>query len=225
MAPRPCPTPGDVRDALERHVLRDLSSLLSPGDRRDAPVLVPLLWDPEPVAVVTVRAAHLRLHAGEVCFPGGSPEPGDADAFATAVREAREELGIGGARPLGRLSAVPVFASPYRLVPHVADLAPGPLHPTDGEVARVLKLPIRAVLEEPHLDGVPFVAAGEPLLSPVFLPEGHRMYGATAHVFHELLEVMAPLYGLPVPPLRPGRFDWADLFARRGARDPGPERR
>ncbi|MCC3763750.1 CoA pyrophosphatase [Glycomyces sp. TRM65418] len=64
---------------------------------RSASVLVLLKDDPDdhgPSVLLQQRAASLRHHPGEVAFPGGAAEPGDADAAATALREAAEELAV-----------------------------------------------------------------------------------------------------------------------------------
>lgn len=205
--------PEALRAALAAH--RPLEHPPLPGrtNHLRAGVLVPLVWRPEPVTILTLRPPHLR-HGGEVSFPGGKPEPQDLDLADTALREAREELGIAGAQLLGRLSSIPLFTSDYRLEPWVAAVPDAPLSPSPGEVAEVLELPLRELLERPSLEAVPYTLDGREHLSPVFFPGGHVLYGATAHAFFELLEVVAPLFGLAVPPLVPGRLGWGDLMPR-----------
>src|ERR1700744_6511366 len=61
----------------------------------EAAVLLPLYgWPDEPGLISTERRADLRRHAGEVSFPGGGQDPGDAALEGTALREAREEIGL-----------------------------------------------------------------------------------------------------------------------------------
>jgi 8-oxo-dGTP pyrophosphatase MutT (NUDIX family) len=208
----PTPTARDLRRALARHRLVEVPAL--PGRRNHirTGVLVPLVFEPSPVAVVTQRSTALAEHAGEICFPGGRPEPGDRDLQHTALREAHEELGITGAEVLGRLSAIPLYTTDYRLVPFVAAIPTQPLVPAAGEVAAVLRLELAEVLSRPAIEGIPYELYGHRGLSPVFEVEGRRMYGATAHSFLELLQVVAPLFGREgPPPLRETGLTWADL--------------
>lgn len=67
-----------------------------PGvDYRRAAVLVPIVLAPEGAHIVyTLRTGELRDHAGQVSFPGGSPEPRDGSLLATALREAEEEVNL-----------------------------------------------------------------------------------------------------------------------------------
>ena len=74
-----------------------------------ASVLVPLVQRPEGLKVLlTRRTEHLRDHAGQISFPGGRAEPHDADAAATALREAEEEVGLsrGAVDVIGRAAAL-----------------------------------------------------------------------------------------------------------------------
>ena len=64
---------------------------------RPAAVLVPMVDHPEPTVLLTQRAQHLPDHPGQVSFPGGKIDEGDADPLASALREAR-----GGDRPRPR---------------------------------------------------------------------------------------------------------------------------
>src|SRR5262245_55439251 len=71
-----------------------------------ASVLIPLIAHAPGLTVLfTQRTPHLRSHAGQVSFPGGRAEPGDASAEFTALREAEEEVGLARERVeiIGRL--------------------------------------------------------------------------------------------------------------------------
>jgi 8-oxo-dGTP pyrophosphatase MutT (NUDIX family) len=210
------PGPSDVEAALSVHVPWEMPAL--PGRRNDlhAGVLVPIVFGDDLVVLMTERAHKMRLHAGEVSFPGGRPEEGDADLGATALREAREEIGIESARLLGRLSSIPLYTSEFRLVPFVGAVPRQPLRAAPDEVERVLEIPVRPLLDRPHLEAIPWVHEGVTHLSPVFEHEDLLVYGGTAHVLHELLLVLAPLYGLSLPPLRPGRHTWQNILRPSG---------
>ncbi|TNF38241.1 MAG: CoA pyrophosphatase [Deltaproteobacteria bacterium] len=212
-------TPNPDKHAFEQvlaaHPRRDLAAL--PGRRNDRPtgVMVPVVWAPRPSVIVTLRPRHLPRHGGEVCFPGGRPEAGDADLWATAVREAHEELGITGAELLGRLSSIPLYTSEYRLDPFVAAVPDHPLRPDAGEVAAVFRLGLDEVLARPRVEGIPYTFEGREHLAPYFeLGPGAVLFGATALAFWELVVAVAPLFGASPPPLVPGRYRWSDLPPR-----------
>jgi 8-oxo-dGTP pyrophosphatase MutT (NUDIX family) len=83
--------------------------------------------DSEMRVVLTRRAAHLRTHRGEVSFPGGRLEPGEAP-LSGALREACEEVGLepAGVEPLGTLSVVRTFSSASVITPVVVELPARP---------------------------------------------------------------------------------------------------
>lgn len=214
------PSPQAIALALAAYSPVEVPALPGRTNHLRAGVLVPLVWDPRPTVLLTLRAPTIR-HGGEVSFPGGRPEPQDASLEATALREAREELGIGAARVLGRLSSMPVYTSDHRLEPFVAELdADEPLSASDAEVARVLRVELAALLARQHIDALSWHDDGFEHLSPVFCvdtPEDGELavYGATAHTLWELLGVVAPLFQSGLPELRAGRFEWRDLVAHR----------
>jgi 8-oxo-dGTP pyrophosphatase MutT (NUDIX family) len=76
------------------------------GEWPEAGVLVALTDEARPRVLLGRRADHLPLHPGEIAFPGGKREPEDASPWATALREAGEEVGLPGdlVDPLGELS-------------------------------------------------------------------------------------------------------------------------
>ena len=205
-------SPAALEAAFGEHERRVWPALPGRTNHRLAGVLVPITWDPRPRAVLTLRAAHLSRHGGEVCFPGGRPDEGDADLWATATREAAEELALRGARRLGRLSSFPLYTSDFRLEPFVAEAPIQDYQPEPGEVAEVLMADLAGLLAQEAHDAIPYRTEGGTRLSPVFELEGHVCFGATAHALHELLEVFARAAGAELPPLVSGRFQWGDLL-------------
>jgi len=92
---------------------------------RPAAVLVPVVDHPEPTVLLTQRAQHLPDHAGQISFPGGKIEDGDASPCASALREAQEEIGLDRAHvePYGYLDLYMTTLG-YRIVPVIARVKP-----------------------------------------------------------------------------------------------------
>jgi 8-oxo-dGTP pyrophosphatase MutT (NUDIX family) len=163
------------------------------GDSQDAAVLVPVRLAPEPSALMILRAKSLKEHAGEVAFPGGKPEAGDASLRATAMREMEEEIGIRAddinIEHVGELTPVFVISGRYRIHPFVAILPDGAAGRAESpETERVLEVPLLPWItgERPIL-GVHFAVADTSFIAPHFELDGCVLYGATGVIFHELL--------------------------------------
>jgi 8-oxo-dGTP pyrophosphatase MutT (NUDIX family) len=162
---------------------------------RPASVLVPL-WlatDAEPRMILIVRRADLRAHAGQIALPGGGREDSDADATATALREAREELGIppDSATVLGLLDDVPT-PTRYVITPVVAVLSgPLELEPAPAEVAEVLVAPLDELRHpERYRTGGQTTFLGVTYTMHEYHWEERRIWGATARILHQFFHLL-----------------------------------
>jgi 8-oxo-dGTP pyrophosphatase MutT (NUDIX family) len=154
-------------------------------------VLVHPAPDGDARLVLTERPSYDGHHSGEVSFPGGKAEPGDADEAATALREATEEIGLdpvaGGVRVVGRLDVVFIPVSDFRIVPIVA-IAERPLLlvPNPAEVVRILAPSVDAFLPDAPIEMVERTIGDWPIRYGGFRIDGLHVWGATARILGQL---------------------------------------
>jgi 8-oxo-dGTP pyrophosphatase MutT (NUDIX family) len=143
--------------------------------------------------VLTVRTASLNHHSGQISLPGGGWEEGDASLEATALREAREEIGIAtdGLELLGPLT--PLYIPPSNNVAHpfVAYALQRPVfHPDPQEVAELLEVPLHLLLDPATRREEDWMWRGAPLHVPFYAVGEHKVWGATAIILAEFVALL-----------------------------------
>jgi 8-oxo-dGTP pyrophosphatase MutT (NUDIX family) len=186
--------PGEsAQDRLAPIPRRQWPAGFNPARVRHAAGLLLLYPDHDHAHIVlTLRADSLGRHSGQVSLPGGVVDPGETYEQA-ALREAREEVALNAAdvRVLGTLTPIDIPVSGFRLHPIVAAAsAPPVLTPADGEVARILQVPLDDLLDVSHLRSAERTRDGVTLTVPAFHVAGVEIWGATAMVLAEFLALL-----------------------------------
>jgi len=200
-----------IRDRLARHAPlgRDAATRRAPGRRGDddlnpglidparpmiaAAVLVPLLSRPSgPSVLLTRRTAHLNDHAGQICFPGGRVEPGDANLADTALREAAEEVGLARETVTlaGQLDTYETRTG-YRVTP-VVGLVPAPraLRAERFEVAEIFEVPLTFLRAPGNRQMHSLGDQGRTRHYYAFPYGDYYIWGATAGMLVNLIEIL-----------------------------------
>jgi 8-oxo-dGTP pyrophosphatase MutT (NUDIX family) len=168
-----------------------------PGPR-PAAVLIPFLrkeggWH----ILFTRRNTELPEHSGQVAFPGGRADPADPDPETTALREAKEEIGLnpGDVRILGRMYDFLTITN-YTVVPVIGVMPwPYPLRLAQAEVSRVFTIPLDWLADPANRE------ERQRPLPPPFAPvpviyfqmyDGELLWGASAGFTVGLLEILLP---------------------------------
>ncbi len=178
----------EVRDRLAR---RQTDAPSPSAAHRRAGVLAPLfvrdgaLW-----VLLTKRTESVERHRGQIAFPGGRQEEDDASLYQTALRETEEEIGVTPAdiRYLGALTPLTTITD-YYVEPYVGAIPhPYPFRIQETEIAGLIEVPVRALLDPAALETKPFPGREEPVL---FYHYGETViWGATARMLKELLDAL-----------------------------------
>ena len=175
------------------------ASALEVRGRTHAGVLVPLYVDGgRPHAVLTRRRDDLRRHPGEISFPGGRRDEGDADLRQTALREAEEEIGLppSAVELVGALQPTPTIATGYAIYPFVGLIAPRLAWSLSArEVAEVLELAL-----EDLRDGYGrrrLLRRGVPIRTDTYVVGDDLIWGATARILADLFDRLDRLASTP----------------------------
>ena len=189
------PTPSQARAAAVLVLFADIDAGTSPSSEpvRHTSPTEPV--SPVPVDLLFVeRAASLNHHPGQIAFPGGRLDPGDAGPIAAALREGAEETGLdpSGVDVVGVLGDLPLPVSNHVVTPVLAwwetPCAVSVMDP--GESAAVFRVPV-ATLLDPENRRTAVVHRGSQVFdSPAFVVEDRIVWGFTGLVLDGLFDAL-----------------------------------
>ena len=136
------------------------------------------------------RPQEMPTHKGQIALPGGGRKPGDASLLATALREAREEIGVASdsLRIVGGLQPSLTVVTPFLVYPFVAVTEHRPEFRIDHrEVVRLIEVPLSDLRDPVHREDERRLIDGVPVWMPVFNVGGVRVWGLTARVLQDFL--------------------------------------
>jgi 8-oxo-dGTP pyrophosphatase MutT (NUDIX family) len=143
-----------------------------------------------PDVLLLRRADTLPSHPGQVAFPGGAAERGDAGPVATALREAEEEVGVQpeGVRPVALLPELYIPVSGFLVTPVLAHWRePCPVRPVDpAETAAVARVAVEDLADPANRFRVRHTSGYH---GPAFSLPGMLVWGFTAGLLTELLSL------------------------------------
>lgn len=197
-----------MRDLLREALARYTPESLEVDAGLAAAGVLLLIYDHAegPHIVFQKRTEHVRDHKGQISFPGGAMDPEDETVLHTALRETHEEIGVhpDDVDVLGQLDDM-VTVSNYRVTPYVGWLKRYPYEWTfsDIEVAYLLEVPLQHLLHPETLVPDRRLINGREYVFSSYRWGDDLIWGATARMLTNLLDIVASLPGMPGPGTRP----------------------
>ena len=150
-----------------------------------ASVLI-IIYGKDPFVIMTEKAKNLKVHAGEIAFPGGKWYEKDHDLLETAIRETKEELGleVSKERIIGQLDNVITLNSQYKITPFIAILETVPVLTPNSEVESILHIPLTSFLNTISEDHLPEHRSIKEMYTFTF--ENHHVWGASARMLKQI---------------------------------------
>ncbi len=142
------------------------------------------------------RPVYDGVHSGQISFPGGKCEEGDADYFFTAIRETHEEIGIPPEKIkyLGALTPIYIPNSNFFVYPQVGwtDEVPA-FVPDPLEVEEIIEVSVDLLLNRINTKSFTRKLNGNVISAPYYDADGKKIWGATAMMLSEMLEILRKL--------------------------------
>jgi 8-oxo-dGTP pyrophosphatase MutT (NUDIX family) len=182
-------------NALPRHDAHDtdpavLAAIAAVRPIRPAAVLVPIIERDEPSVLFTQRTSRLADHGGQISFPGGNIDAGDASPTDAALREAEEEIALARSfvEPIGYLD-IHITPFGHRIVPVLARVRPGfELRLNQNEVDTAFEVPLAFLMTPENYKRESRDWNGLTVKYYVIPFANHNIWGATAGILRNLYE-------------------------------------
>ena len=173
-------------DIIQNALSSPLNPVLEEQGWRPAAVLL-LICGRAPHIIMTEKPQHMRVHAGEISFPGGKPESVDTDLCETALRETHEEIGhvVDRHSVIGQLDAVHTLNSGFSILPFVAVENEMPTMRANAEVGSILRIPLESLLDTLAAD----TRRGSGMFTLTF--QDKVIWGATARILHQAKSLLS----------------------------------
>ncbi|WP_291032174.1 CoA pyrophosphatase [Dyadobacter sp. 50-39] len=188
------PLPGEVAHrTMEASSAGYLGIVSDAAARRSAVLILLYPFRDEIYVPLILRTAYDGVHSGQVAFPGGRYEPMDEDLIHTALREAKEEIGVkpNVVKILGTLTEIYIAPSNFLVLPVVACIPYRPdFLPDTREVEAVLEVKLDHFLDPNNLGASEIEIPGDLVSTPHYDVQGHPVWGATAKMISELLMIV-----------------------------------
>ena len=167
--------------------------LITGTTRIPSAVLIPIFENDNGHCVVfTERTHRVSTHKGQISFPGGRLDKGDASLLEAALRECEEEIGIARSQVdvLGRLDDCLTFVSNYIITPFVGAI-PWPHHfdLNEIETASIIEAPVSDLIDPRCLAEGSEIVDGRILPAYFYDHDGKVIWGATARILKQFLEI------------------------------------
>lgn len=182
-----------------RAILGDRPKVTAELDGRVPAAVLILIFERggEPWIVFTRRTEHVKVHKGEISFPGGARDREDADMRATALRETWEEIGLDPrvVEIVGELDDFPTFVSNYVVTPFVGVIPPPEAYiHSEIEVLEVLELPVRELVDGLRVEDWRDRGRDHPMF--FFEARGHTVWGVTGYILAGFLTIAGEALGV-----------------------------
>ena len=173
-------------EQLRSALTGEIHPILSNTDGNELASVLIVIYGKIPFIIMTEKSKNLKVHGGEISFPGGKWSEQDSDLLETAIRETKEELCLEIPREhvIGQLDDVITLNSRYRITPFVAILDVIPTLTANSEVESILHIPLESFLNTMSEDNLPEHRSIQEMHTFTF--EKHNIWGASARMLKQI---------------------------------------